>query len=144
MPTNNRVSHFVENYDRACTFCTLKGDRPCPEESFVHKFFGCGHTSALINNLVAEWGLVNFNTTQKREFIFGNRNDSQITGNNFVKCVKWVFLLLIWESKLKKMLRSWNSLKTDLIFLVKVQLDSSQKLREEKAALNLNFTRYWP
>ena len=47
LPTKSRVSHCVDNYDRVCTFCTQKGDRPCPEESFEHLFIGCEHTSAL-------------------------------------------------------------------------------------------------
>ncbi len=39
--TNNRISHFNRDVDAACTFCSLVGPRPVPEESFRHIFFDC-------------------------------------------------------------------------------------------------------
>ncbi len=38
---NTRLSHFVENHDRACTFCTVSGSAIRPDESFKHLFFTC-------------------------------------------------------------------------------------------------------
>ncbi len=67
-----------------------------------------------------------------------------VLSNGFIIWVKWTFLFLLWESKLKKQLRAWHTLKQDMIHMVKAMLDASPFLREEKAKLNLGFTQYWP
>ncbi len=43
LPINTRASHFAQNVDRSCTFCTLSLGAhtfgPAPEETFIHLFF---------------------------------------------------------------------------------------------------------
>ncbi len=36
---NTRLSHFVPNHSRGCTFCSLNGILPVPDETFMHIFF---------------------------------------------------------------------------------------------------------
>ncbi len=38
---NTRLSHFVPNQSRGCTFCHLVGTNPLPDETFAHIFFEC-------------------------------------------------------------------------------------------------------
>jgi hypothetical protein len=40
---NTRVSHFIENVARACTFCSMTTPLPIPvpEETFLHLFYTC-------------------------------------------------------------------------------------------------------
>jgi hypothetical protein len=36
---NTRLSHFVPNQMRGCTFCSINGTNPVPDETFAHIFF---------------------------------------------------------------------------------------------------------
>ena len=45
---NTRLSHFVPNHSRGCTFCTLNGTIPIPDETFLHIFFECGTVKEVI------------------------------------------------------------------------------------------------
>jgi hypothetical protein len=50
---NNRVSHFVQNIDKACTFCTLKmAPATIQEESFLHLFHDCPTTLNICNTVL--------------------------------------------------------------------------------------------
>jgi hypothetical protein len=45
LPINTRLSHFVPNINRSCTFCVIRRV-PVPEdESFLHVFYVCHHVS---------------------------------------------------------------------------------------------------
>ena len=58
--TNLRVSHFAQNVNRGCTFCTFTNVQPCPDESFEHLFFSCNTTSSFLAQFEREF-LPDFN-----------------------------------------------------------------------------------
>jgi hypothetical protein len=40
---NTRLSHFVQNISRKCTFCEITVGQQSVDESFIHIFFECDH-----------------------------------------------------------------------------------------------------
>jgi hypothetical protein len=49
---NTRVSHFNNNVNRGCTFCSINGDAAPPDEDFLHLFFTCRITNNLFCNFL--------------------------------------------------------------------------------------------
>jgi hypothetical protein len=49
---NTRVSHFNNNVNRGCTFCSINGDAAPPDEDFSHLFFACRITNNLLCNFL--------------------------------------------------------------------------------------------
>ena len=112
---NTRVAHFVQNFDRNCTFCSLGNPDTNNEETFVHLFFDCEHVNS--------W-LIRF----RDEFFpeTGRHGDNNIKAMFFTCCsggatnyffflhsALWTFLYIIWEYKLRKKLPSYRGLKIE-------------------------------
>jgi len=51
---NTRISHFVENTSRSCTFCVLSGRVRPPDETFFHLFLSCPTTVAWYDSFISE------------------------------------------------------------------------------------------
>ena len=102
---NTRLSHFVANNTRSCTFCVANNLANPLEESFLHLFFECRYT----NNILCK-----VRDVFVPEITFRNRTEMILfwfcgiaPSENLNKCI---FVLTfcstamfsIWEHKLKK------------------------------------------
>jgi hypothetical protein len=53
---NSRVSHFVQNYSKACTLCTKSAvPAPVPDETSLHLFYDCPTTSSIRDKITRKY-----------------------------------------------------------------------------------------
>jgi len=86
---NTRLSHFVDNWSRKCTFCNSKGEINQSDETFKHLFLDCKYTTQLHNSFMQKYlpelGIVNDNDKKKLFFHFMLPNSEQF--NSFIGIV---------------------------------------------------------
>jgi len=90
---NTRISHFVENASRSCTFCTCTNLVPVPDETFLHLFFMCPVTSLwltyFMNNLFMDI-LPQGADSLKKFWLLHFTNNEQLNNNLFFSCLLWL------------------------------------------------------
>ena len=98
---NTRLSHFVLDVNRRCTFCILRGENNTAEETFYHLFFDCWTTKSALNFIIRTLtpelvGVEHFN----KIFWFGVGPDN----SNYYKflLIFETFRFLIWKNNNKK------------------------------------------
>jgi hypothetical protein len=124
---NTRTVHFTDRTDRSCTFCSIANKNIRPDETFLHLFYSCDYTAAVLNNFYNEYFRnLGLSPENKRKLWFG-----------FIPfCVKDVEFALItvlyiqyqiWEAKLKGRLPNINKIKLNLlsflVFIVGIKRD---------------------
>jgi hypothetical protein len=98
---NTRISHFVGNHSRACTFCTITKPVP-PDETFLHLFYECDTVGAVHHKFYTKnFPEINGNEIEKRKLWFG-LIPSNIRDKTLFICTIMLIQFGIWESKLKK------------------------------------------
>jgi len=143
---NSRVAHFGININPGCTFCRLTIGQAIPSESFLHLFFECPSVVQLHDSFVDQFlDIDNLSLLEKKRlWFFGElknwENDKKI--NIFLLTCVTVFNFLVWESKLQKKIRSFNSIKMDFHFLLNKIIFSSSLIRHEKNKLNYPLCRF--
>ena len=144
LPLNTRLSHYVANQNRECTFCTLKNVRPIHEESFIHLFYQCDTTSKLMDDFcyenIPELAHNNFN---KKQFFLGQKQNDADLSNGFIYWAKWTLLFLVWESKVKKRLCIWQTLRRDFFYILGQILDGNSSIREQRVLSDTSLARNW-
>jgi hypothetical protein len=139
---NTRLSHFVANRRRGCTFCELNvpnaGRRgpdpdlvpdpaapvpvplpipePIPDESFEHLFYGCLTTREWQTKFLDVHFPANFTDSEasrKAYLLMGFHKDHK--KNILVTMAPLLMQYCIWEARLKKKIPSFNSLNQDFI-----------------------------
>ena len=145
LPINTRVSHFVNDHGRGCTFCTCSRQVTVPDETFRHLFFECIHTSSLLEGMQRDFFLdIPLDTDENRKkFIFGDLAHDKKLDNLFICWIRWTFKFLIWDSRCKKQLSSWNTLKIKIFETVNDILKSSKLVREQRAHSTLFIATNW-
>ncbi len=71
--TNSRVSHFNNTIDGGCTFCSITGPNPVPQETVLHVFFTCQTTRAVLDTICIRY-LNNF-MLDRSLFFLGNHSN---------------------------------------------------------------------
>jgi hypothetical protein len=144
---NSRVSHFNNNVNEACTFCTLKQIFPSPRETFLHLFYDCNEVQDLLSKFEKKYfDDVDLQNRQKKlEFWFLGISDIGDANEKF-----YIFLLLkslvlfyVWECKLKKIKMSFASAENFLEFHVKTKTRVSSRCRDCITNSDLKFCRRW-
>ncbi len=137
LPLNTRVSNFVENIDRSCTFCNLTNIHPVQEETFLHLFFDCNHTQSLMSCFIADilYEFRNMSNDEKKVFFLKEEQPNEIFSNYFILMAKFLFLFLLWDSKTKKRLYSWLTMKNDLFYML-----CSMQLYGSYTVIQLSYT----
>ena len=99
--TNSRVSHFVENHNRSCTFCELSRVQEENLETISHLFFDCHLTETCITNFYT-WifGTDRPRFVNRREF-FAGFNLGCSHKNKILDIVGALFKKFIWDCKLR-------------------------------------------
>jgi hypothetical protein len=138
---NTRVSHFNQNRGRGCTFCTIKGNIPVPDEDFLHIFFACPETKKVHDNFFNRY-LPTFNNGDVKKILFTGTLPEANKPNLFILAVTNVLLFYIWECKLQKRLPTTESMLNDLFYTTNSIIKSSSKIRDEMIN-NLPLCRDW-
>jgi len=141
---NVRLSHFVENQSRNCTFCTLS-NRQNTDETFAHLFFECETTRNWQTNFISKFlGIEQALTIseQKQLFFLGEIPGGR-TDNYFFISLVVLFQALIWENKLKKKIPSFNTMQLSYLELVNTLLLASKISRESAEKLNFPICRHF-
>jgi len=140
---NTRVSHFVPNHSRTCTFCVLRNDNNVSDESFLHLFFDCQTTKALHVKLIAKHfsALSNLNDLEKKRFWFLGEIGGKT--NLFITTAVFFFNFLLWNMKLKKNVLQFSTLENNWLDLLDKAHKQSQKIRESVLLVNFDICRRW-
>jgi hypothetical protein len=117
---NVRLSHFVTNQQRGCTFCSLTNVAIIPDETFSHLFYDCDTTRIWHANFLREHTPENFfnNGEEKKLYLitgFCNRYPK----NLFLTMSALLFQYCIWEAKLKKKIPSFHTLNEDFLDMMR-------------------------
>jgi hypothetical protein len=89
---NVRVSHFNKEIGRACTFCSLDDNAAAPDETFLHLFFDCPKTKAIVKNFCSNYKGIDWeNELAMKNFIFTGTLTDLKTQNIFLITVSMVF-----------------------------------------------------
>jgi hypothetical protein len=142
---NTRVSHFNQNIGRGCTFCTLGGVNPAPDEGFLHLFFDCPATSNILERFINTFlpELTIDSVSKKKKFIFlGTNPVTDIIDNFFLELLSIILTWYIWECKLQKKLPSYSGLLNEVFFTMDKMVKFSSKLRDAMT-INLTLFRVW-
>jgi hypothetical protein len=101
--------------DAACTFCSLAGPRPVPEETFRHIFFYCPYVNNIILGMEKKYFRGNPITREK--FFLSNFGDNE-KDNIACSILLDGFRYLIWQKKLEKIVPNTNIICAELASLM--------------------------
>jgi hypothetical protein len=130
---NTRTSHFVQNPNRNCTFCTLKGVPIGNDETFKHLFLSCTQTKAWHNQFVSKYfSSVNFDTEEDRVkfFMLGILPNTH-TSSELFNDILLSFQYCIWEQKLQKKIPSFATLCNSFQYQINHLILNSKRLLKE-------------
>jgi hypothetical protein len=99
---NARLSHFVRNHSRICTFCALTRNPVDEDENILHLFFQCRHTEPVVLGLLS-WFVDNddeYNRITRQNF-FGTFRTISTPKNVLMQLVCALIKKYIWDCKLR-------------------------------------------
>jgi hypothetical protein len=142
---NTRLSHFVQNQQRGCTFCVLSnnGNGNIPDETFSHIFYECDTFREWHNRFTLKYLPNNYfrNDQERREFFFLGKVHGTDGDNFFIYAAVLIFQYCVWESKLKKKIHSYNTLELLFREIIYNFLRSNSLARKSKAKSNFKLCR---
>lgn len=97
---NFRVSHFVRNHPRNCTFCTLNREFEDEDETPLHLFFSCPHSEPVVLGTL-RWLINNdqqFEAFSRANF-FGISNTNNESRNLILQLCTNLIKKYIWDCK---------------------------------------------
>jgi hypothetical protein len=114
---NTRVSHFVNNISRTCTFCVIANARNAVDETFSHLFYDCPITNKAIKSFFQKF-MFDYGPLMEQDlkkFIFTGTNAvSNKIDNVFISALSVSICFYVWECKLQKKLAEVESLANDI------------------------------
>ena len=140
--TNTRLSHFVRNHSRICTFCALTRNPHDEDENPLHLFFQCRSTEPVVLGILS-WFVENENDFRRisRQNFFGTFNWESNNKNIIMQLVCALIKKYIWDCKLRF---SLPNLECGKEFL-KMELDriicQSSKIRKVYDSSDFNMYR---
>jgi hypothetical protein len=140
---NTRTFHFAANPTRSCFFCTKKTPPVITDESFIHLFHSCSVTEnwhKKFEELFLPELDNNDEEHRKKLWLLGTVEDDL---SLFLGCAILTFQFCIWESKLKKVVPSFNSLKAEFEYLFRNTIHFNSELTKSGIKLNYELCRYF-
>jgi hypothetical protein len=140
---NTRLSHFVLNISRKCTFCEITSRQQSVDKSFIHIFYDCEHVRNWHTQFVRKYlpELVDPDIPSlKRMWFFGilsNTNEAEFFSSIAILC----FQFCIWEAKLGKKIPSFHTLEISFSDQVECLLRLNKDARESATKLKLFLCR---
>jgi hypothetical protein len=100
---NTRVSHFVVDQNRGCTFCDGTGTT-VPDETFIHLFMECPTTFDWHNQFLRKYlpHLFYMDLHQRTRFFFWGILPGEQILNKFLILSVMILQFCVWEEKLRK------------------------------------------
>jgi hypothetical protein len=140
---NTRLSHFVPNQSRGCTFCLLTGTNPLPDETFIHVFFDCATVKNWHNKFFNEFFPNNYlvDVQDRKTILLLGRVHEPDSDNFFIGITILIFQYVIWEQKLKKKIPSYQSIKNQFIEHIKKLWWGNTRARKESSKSNFLLCR---
>ena len=125
---NTRLSHFLADIDRRCTFCKLIDENSSADETFYHLFFDCMTTKNALNFIKMTLtpdleGEVNSNDI----FWFGKENIPGQYSKHLI--IFEIFRFLIWKKKQQRKLPSNQQLLKEMSLMIINIAGSDKKLK---------------
>jgi hypothetical protein len=146
---NTRVSHFNNNVNRGCTFCTKNAipvpvpARVLPDESFGHLFFDCVHTKSVMDNFFIRYLDHDLRDVEgQKKMQFTGMGPDFTEPNFFILTIMSIAMHYIWQCKLQKNLPSLEGLLNEIFFIGGNILKVSNTMRNAMN-LNLPLCRNW-
>ena len=143
---NTRLSHFVDNNTRSCTFCTVNNSINPQEETFLHLFLECQYTDKILctirENFVPE---ITLRTTAEKKMLWlcGSSPNAIYNKGLFIQAFCSSVMFTLWEHKLKKKKLTWALFREDLIHTLGTIYDTNLSFRDSVSTLNLSICRNW-
>jgi len=143
---NVRLSHFVDEFSRNCTFCHLSVPRIAADETFIHIFFSCPVTANYLRKFEREFFpeiMFPTNSANKQFWFLHMPPLNYRALNIFHRTALWLFKYVIWVAKLKKKIPSYLTMKIDFFYLLRSAVNLNASLKT--ASFNDSFTisRNW-
>jgi hypothetical protein len=100
--TNTRLSHFVRDHSRICTFCALTRNPTDEDENPLHLFFQCRSTEPVVLGILS-WFMENENDFRRisRQNYFGTFHMESTAKNVVLQLVCALIKKYIWDCKLR-------------------------------------------
>jgi hypothetical protein len=131
---NTRVSHFVDNVSRNCTFCSLKNVNH-NDETFVHLFINCEQLISLRSTLYDQlFRDLNLDQAGKKMLWLGFP-PLTITDTALASISILLIQFLLWKNKLKKKIPVLNRVKSELF----LELRALYKIKRELFSYDINY-----
>jgi hypothetical protein len=141
---NNRVSHFVQNYSKSCTFCTKCAvPAPVPDETFLHLFYDCPTTSTIRDRIISKFFSALLHRPRNILLCFWLLAEVDNNTNLFISAAVCSLNYLIWNMKLKKDIISFSTLDLNWIYILDTLFKQSLKIREAVLLVHYDICRCW-
>jgi hypothetical protein len=140
---NTRLSHFVPNISRKCTFCEITDGVQSVDESFIHIFFDCRHVRDWQSQFVRKYlpDLINPDlTARKKMWFFGILPDAE-EAEFFIAVSILCFQFCIWEAKLEKKIPSFHTLEISFSEQINSLLRLNRDARDSATKTNNSLCR---
>ncbi len=136
---NTRLSHFVPNHSRSCTFCQLVGVNPVPDETFAHLFLDCSTVRKWHDGFLADYfpNVYLRDELDRKTIFFLGRVHEPDSDNYFISFTIILFQYHVWELRLKKRTPSYHSIKKEFEETIRQLLRGNSHARKE--VLKTNF-----
>ena len=140
---NSRVSHFVPNVNRACTFCDCLQLQNKPDETFLHLFFTCQTSRDWQTQFLSKYfdNTQGFSEAELRKFWFLGYLPNQQNVNIFITGAALLFQFCIWEAKLGKKTPPFISLDHQFRDLFRTFLSNNRYVRKGALKINCELSR---
>ncbi len=138
-----RISHFVSNQPRSCTFCSLNGINPVPDETFSHIVLYCDTVRNRHNRFLADYlpiGYLRDEQDRKNLFFLGRVLESE-SDNYFIAMTVLIFQYVVWEQKLRKKIPSYQSINLEFREHIRNLLRGNARARRESTKTNFILCR---
>jgi hypothetical protein len=133
---NTRLSHYVQNRQRGCTLCTIKGRVPVPDETSIHLFYDCATTKKVHDRFFRLYDLPD--NARKTIFLLGTI-DVEDPFNEIIYIWSIFIQFCIWEMKIYKRIYSGTTLDIDLRFFIENCFRSCTRLHLAREKLPQGF-----
>ncbi len=138
---NARISHFVANQSRTCTFCNLtRNPDPDVDETVLHLFFQCRSTEPIVLGL-QRWAINNEQQYQiiRRKTFFGVYSTENTSKNVIMQIVAALIKKYIWDCKTRFTIPDLESGKDFIRYEMDRITSQSSKIYKAYFASDLNF-----
>jgi hypothetical protein len=142
---NTRLSHFVPNISRKCTFCEITSGDQSGDESFMHIFFDCQHVRNWHSQFVRKYlpDLINPDLPSlKKMWFFGilpGTEEVEFFPSISILC----FQFCIWEAKLGKKIPSFHALEISFSDQINCLLRLNKDARDSATKINNSLCRHF-